>query len=119
MDAGILQIIEFTGENASDARICKNVKNFDELPRAGPIYIVVYKPGESFAVQETIARANSLLGEADYNALINNCEHFATWCKTGHSFSVQEIAAEVSIAAGVGLVALSIAAGAIAILARK
>ena len=23
------------------------------------------------------------LGEQDYNLLFNNCEHFATWCKTG------------------------------------
>ena len=29
------------------------------------------------------------LGEQDYNLLFNNCEHFATWCKTGRHRSGQ------------------------------
>ena len=31
----------------------------------------------------------SRLGEQNYNLLFNNCEHFATWCKTGRHRSVQ------------------------------
>jgi Lecithin retinol acyltransferase len=30
-----------------------------------------------------IKRAESRLGESEYNLLFNNCEHFAVWCKTG------------------------------------
>jgi hypothetical protein len=30
-----------------------------------------------------IQRAESRLGERKYNLVFNNCEHFATWCKTG------------------------------------
>ena len=37
----------------------------------------------------TVRRAMSRLGEQNYNLLFNNCEHFATWCKTGHHRSVQ------------------------------
>lgn len=32
---------------------------------------------------ETVERAKSKLNEGDYNLLFNNCEHFASWCKTG------------------------------------
>ena len=31
----------------------------------------------------------SRIGEQDYNLLFNNCEHFATWCKTGRHRSSQ------------------------------
>lgn len=36
-----------------------------------------------------IQRAESRLGEKDYNFFLNNCEHFANWCKTGKHFSWQ------------------------------
>ncbi|TVQ55240.1 MAG: NC domain-containing protein [Spirulina sp. DLM2.Bin59] len=36
-----------------------------------------------------VDRAFSRLGENRYNLLFNNCEHFATWCKTGVSHSQQ------------------------------
>jgi hypothetical protein len=36
-----------------------------------------------------VQRAMSRLGERHYNLLFNNCEHFATWCKTGRSESQQ------------------------------
>lgn len=38
---------------------------------------------------ETISRARSRLGETKYNLIVNNCEHFAVWCKTGISESHQ------------------------------
>ena len=37
----------------------------------------------------TLRRAMSRLGEQSYNLLFNNCEHFATWCKTGRHRSEQ------------------------------
>jgi hypothetical protein len=36
-----------------------------------------------------VQRALSRIGEQKYNLLFNNCEHFATWCKTGISSSRQ------------------------------
>ncbi|NEO42241.1 MAG: NC domain-containing protein [Moorea sp. SIOASIH] len=36
-----------------------------------------------------IRRAESRLGERQYNLIFNNCEHFANWCKTGKSESQQ------------------------------
>lgn len=42
-----------------------------------------------YSPEETVARARSRLGETNYNLLTNNCEHFAIWCKTGVSESLQ------------------------------
>ncbi|NEP23211.1 MAG: NC domain-containing protein [Moorea sp. SIO1F2] len=36
-----------------------------------------------------IRRAESRLGERQYNLIFNNCEHFANWCKTGKNESQQ------------------------------
>jgi hypothetical protein len=38
---------------------------------------------EVFSPEETVIRAKSRLGETEYKLLLNNCEHFAIWCKTG------------------------------------
>ena len=42
-----------------------------------------------YTPEETVARARSRLGETNYNLFTNNCEHFAIWCKTGVSESLQ------------------------------
>ena len=44
---------------------------------------------EGFSTEETVRRARSRIGEKDYNFFVNNCDHFATWCKTGEHRSVQ------------------------------
>lgn len=43
----------------------------------------------TFIPDVVVDRAFSRLGENRYNLLFNNCEHFATWCKTGVSHSQQ------------------------------
>ena len=43
----------------------------------------------SFIPDVVIERAESRLGERNYNLLTNNCEHFATWCKVGKNESRQ------------------------------
>ena len=47
------------------------------------------KEAKIYSPMETIERAKSRLGESEYNLLLNNCEHFAIWCKTGVSKSYQ------------------------------
>lgn len=42
-----------------------------------------------FDPDAVIARAESQLGRMDFDMVMNNCEHFATWCKTGLSDSEQ------------------------------
>lgn len=57
-----------------------------------------------------IARAKSKLGESGYNLFDNNCEHFATWCKTGRKRS-EQVTQKTSQAAGVSGSAAAVAGG--------
>ena len=42
-----------------------------------------------YSGEETVRRARSKLGSGGYNLALNNCEHFAVWCKTGVKDSSQ------------------------------
>ncbi len=57
--------------------------------RGNLVYIREYSDGFSFLSDHVVERAENRLGEQKYNLLFNNCEHFATWCKTGISYSKQ------------------------------
>ena len=56
---------------ALDAAVGRRVDNPDTSPDA------------------VVARAESRLGELGFDVWLNNCEHFATWCRTGISSSAQ------------------------------
>lgn len=52
--------------------------------------VIHVKPYDTCYLPEAVVhRAESRLGEQRYNLVFNNCEHFATWCKTGVSYSRQ------------------------------
>lgn len=54
-----------------------------------------------YAPEQSIERAWSRLGEAHYSALLNNCEHFVTWCIQGFHYSAQvQRLLETGLAAG-------------------
>jgi len=57
--------------------------------KGNKVYIRQYPQGFYFIDDVVIHRALSRLGENNYNLLFNNCEHFATWCKTGINDSQQ------------------------------
>ena len=59
----------------------------EDFSQGQPI-TVVHHPGAS-TPEVTLRRALSRIGEQNYNLLFNNCEHFATWCKTGRHRSGQ------------------------------
>ena len=59
------------------------------LAQNSPIYVKQYET--CFVPDVVIRRAESRLGERKYNLLFNNCEHFATWCKTGVNHSQQVV----------------------------
>lgn len=59
----------------------------ETFTRGGKIYLLQY--AVCYIADTAISRAKSRLGEHQYNLLYNNCEHFATWCKTGKSQSLQ------------------------------
>ena len=64
-------------------------------------YIICEFPHESnlpnyhlYSHKETVKRAYSRLGERKYDLFTNNCEHFAVWCRTNISVSIQAEQAE-------------------------
>ncbi len=46
-------------------------------------------PPASFPPDEVVARALAHVGREGYDPVIDNCEHFATWCATGRRASRQ------------------------------
>ncbi|QLI80271.1 lecithin retinol acyltransferase family protein [Chitinibacter fontanus] len=50
-------------------------------------------PFRTFSRDETVELAKSRLGEEWYSVILNNCEHFATWCIQGfhHSHQVSRL----------------------------
>ena len=63
--------------------------SWETFSRGNKVYVREYPQGFSFLPEVVINRTVSRLGENKYNLLFNNCEHFATWCKTGISESQQ------------------------------
>lgn len=59
----------------------------ETFARGGRIYIK--DQAVAFLSPLVVQRAESRLGEQRYDLLTNNCEHFATWCKTGRHESDQ------------------------------
>ncbi len=53
----------------------------EAFAQGGAIY--VKSPDTTFIADVVIDRAESRLGEQQYDLFFNNCEHFADWCKTG------------------------------------
>ena len=63
-----------------------SLKTFSQ---GNPVYMVEYGKGFGYIADAVVEKAESRLGEEEYNLLFNNCEHFASWCKTGVSESSQ------------------------------
>ena len=59
----------------------------EEFCQGQPLRVINYVKASPQG--ETLRRAMGRLGEQNYNLLFNNCEHFATWCKTGRHRSGQ------------------------------
>ena len=59
----------------------------EDFSQGQPVSVVTHTECSPQGV--TLRRAMSRIGEQNYNLLFNNCEHFATWCKTGRHHSAQ------------------------------
>jgi hypothetical protein len=62
---------------------------FSIFSKGNTVYVKEYAVEFCFVPNVVVQRARSRLGEDRYNLLFNNCEHFATWCKTGIGDSKQ------------------------------
>ena len=59
----------------------------DDFSQGQPLTVIAH--ADTSPTRVTLQRAMSRIGEQNYNLLFNNCEHFATWCKTGRHRSDQ------------------------------
>ena len=59
----------------------------DDFSQGQPLTVIAH--ADASPPRVTLQRAMSRIGEQNYNLLFNNCEHFATWCKTGRHRSDQ------------------------------
>ena len=93
VDTNSYKVIHFTGEKRSDtpAEIKEEILKF----KIGEIIRIRYRYGR-LSKRITVKRAYDLLNIQEtstraiiFNILVNNCEHFATWCITGEAKSVQ------------------------------
>ncbi|MCL1991989.1 MAG: lecithin retinol acyltransferase family protein [Spirochaetes bacterium] len=61
----------------------------DKFANGFPVFVIEFPDGESSPPDEVIRCAYSSIGKTGYNLAVNNCDHFATWCKTGKQRSIQ------------------------------
>ncbi len=82
-------VIDYSAETVkeSDARVCPRL--LSEFAQGGIVRVIKY--ARSYPPREVVDRAMSRLGEARYDLVLNNCQHFATWCKTGEPTSSQVV----------------------------
>ncbi len=84
----------------AEVKVASLLEFTDKQPMAN-IRIVEYED-EVYSPEEVVKRARRRLGERKYSLRTNNCEHFATWCKTGKARSKQVERATVGVTVGAG-----------------
>ena len=77
---------------------------------AGRLVRVVTAPPARFSPDRVVSRALAHVGRDGYCPVVDNCEHFATWCATGHRASRQVDLVVGRIAAAAGRVAAAVTA---------
>ena len=104
------QVIHFAGPkgheiNASMADIIKT--SIPEFLKGGKLFIQPDRTKNPLPAYEIIQRAESAVGKCkgEYNLVINNCEHFANWCRYGKPVSKQVDSAITAVSA-IGTLAL-------------
>ena len=85
IDCGDGTVIHYHG-TITDQKIIRRVSRY---VFADGETIFTEKYGKCDSPEVVVQRAISKLGEQKYNLLFNNCEHFASYCKTGHYKSEQ------------------------------
>lgn len=88
-------VADFSGEDKSNAKVgIHDILEFTDWWTKKVIRID-YRKNDCLPTKQTIDFANTLIKNPllwkSYHLLINNCEHFATFCKTGKSISYQAI----------------------------
>jgi len=88
IDCGDGTVIHYSGELFDNKRNASVQRTpMGEFARGGRVETVVHD--ELDTPDCVMMRAESRLGDSGYRILLNNCEHFARWCKTGRHESRQ------------------------------
>jgi hypothetical protein len=67
---------------------CVERTSFAEFAAGGAV-LVTTEPAARYSPDEIVARAVEHVGRPGYCPVVDNCEHFATWCATGDRKSRQ------------------------------
>jgi hypothetical protein len=78
---------ENSSKSKESAVIC--ITSLEKFADNFPVFVVEFPNEKCFSPDEVITRARSHLNENGYNLFLNNCDHFATWCKTDKHYSIQ------------------------------
>jgi len=102
IDCGDGSVIHYTGELGQKANATIHQTSKDDFLKGAEEAVRDY--GQCDSPNIVIERATSRLGEPRYHLVFNNCEHFATWCKTGkhQSEQVRRVASTAGGGAGAG-----------------
>lgn len=82
MDSTFVYVLDFPPESGKPYH--RGIPSFGEKEEEADLFGAVRAQGyHLYTPEETVDRAKSRLGESNYSLPVNNCEHFAIWCKTG------------------------------------
>ena len=87
IDTGDGTVIHFTGEPGSKRNATIARSSMSDFLQGAECKVRRY--GNRDGVDATMARAESQIDTTGYHLVVNNCEHFATWCCTGRRASQQ------------------------------
>lgn len=87
IDCGDSTVVHYTGEVGQKKEAAIRRTPLADFLKGGNLKVRPY--GRCDPPHAVVDRAESRLGEDRYHLAFNNCEHFATWCKTGNSSSEQ------------------------------
>ena len=86
IDMGDGTVIHFVEKKMGTRAQIKRT-SIDDFLKGGKLLTVRHK--KALDPDETIRLAKTEMGKGDYHLVWNNCEHFATYCKTGKKKSKQ------------------------------
>lgn len=82
------EVIHYAGYSSGEESGQVVLTSLEVFRNGHPCRVVTHNL-RRYAPEQSVERAWSRLGEAHYSAMLNNCEHFVTWCIQGFHYSAQ------------------------------
>jgi hypothetical protein len=83
------KVIQYSSTDKTITNAEISIGDMDTSFPTGKYFVLDFGNNAKYSSDDTVKRAQSRLGEKNYNLLTNNCEHFAVWCKTNNAESYQ------------------------------